>query len=114
MKVEMQKYTEICIIKTSVSKFQAYLKTIKNKTETLREKQKKIQEANQKKTKNETKEIKNVIIKKNIDWLETNENKRNSLVKKVDQGRREENQNKIQKEKLKKIKSKKRKNNNKI
>ena len=38
MKVEMQKYTEICIIKTTVSKFQAYLKTIKNKTETLREK----------------------------------------------------------------------------
>ena len=65
------------------------------------------------KTKNDTKEIKNVIMKKSKDWLETNENKRNSLVKKVDKGRREENQNKIQKEKLKKTESKKRKNNNK-
>ena len=65
------------------------------------------------KTKTDTKEIKNVIMKKNKDWLETNENKRNSLVKKVDKGRREENQNKIQKEKLKKTESKKRKNNNK-
>ena len=47
---------------------------------------------------NYIKEVKKAIMNKNKDWLETNENTRNSKKVKIEKGKEEESQNKIQKE----------------
>ena len=58
---------------------------------------------------NDIKKIKDAITNKK-DWLETNESKRNCLIKKAEKTKEEEYQNKIRKEmELKKIRQK---NNN--
>ena len=47
---------------------------------------------------NDIKEIKKAIMNKNKDWLETNANTRDSQKEKIEKGKEEESQNKIQKE----------------
>ena len=46
---------------------------------------------------NNIKEVKKTITNKNKDWLETNENTRDSKKEKIEKGKEEESQNKIQK-----------------
>ena len=47
---------------------------------------------------NDIKEIKKIIMNKNKDWLETNENTRDSQKGKTEKGKEEDSHNKIQKE----------------
>ena len=46
---------------------------------------------------NDIKEIKRAILTKNKDWLETNKNTKDSQKDKIEKGKEEESQNKIQK-----------------
>ena len=47
---------------------------------------------------NDIKEIKRAILTKNKDWLETNKNTKDSQKDKIEKGKEEESQNKIQKQ----------------
>ena len=74
MKAGMPKYIEVCIIKTAVEKFQAYIKINRSTRETQKRKTERDLGKELEEMRNDIKEIKKVIMNKTKDLLETNDN----------------------------------------
>ena len=94
----MQNYIKMCIIKKTTAKISSKYEDKKEHNTNRKNKKEGDLGKELEKMRNDIKEIKKAIIKKNKNWPEGNENTRDSQKGETEKGKEEEIQHKIQKE----------------